>query len=255
MARRKKAPKPPKPPKPQKPQTIGFEDLPPELRNKVYHFAFVEDGPVFIKLEMFGYQPVPRFNVRGSISPVSPETRLIDFPVAFLVTNKALHEEASAVFYGANDFTYTMWSFQVCLREGARINIRHMRNVKLVEFKDMPGKDFAYITGPFTRAVESSNSPMALQRLEIAEESWLTPNVVVRLHGMLRAFKNLKPDVTVEESGVLDIVHFMSADGWRESKAFTLEMRGQVKELLEAEESEKISRKSQAKKRGKKARK
>lgn len=110
------------------PQQVGFLDLPRELRDYVYGFAFRVNGAILI------YSPNPyamRPTTKAMLirhkgeGPVEPQPLGNVIPMALPRACRQLHAECSAILYGANAFCIWFLSDTV-LKLGYRQLVRHM---------------------------------------------------------------------------------------------------------------------------------
>ncbi|CAO2655267.1 Nn.00g103310.m01.CDS01 [Neocucurbitaria sp. VM-36] len=89
------------------PQKVGFLDLPRELRDYVYGFAFRVHGAILIySPNPYAVPPITKAMLvrhKGE-GPVEPQPLGDLIPMALLRTCRQLHAECSAVLYGANAF-------------------------------------------------------------------------------------------------------------------------------------------------------
>ncbi|PZC93875.1 hypothetical protein A1F95_06965 [Pyrenophora tritici-repentis] len=91
-------------------QKIGFLDLPRELRDLIYGFAFRAEGAILIySRDPYAVRPLAKaMNIRHKGSgPIEPEPmRNGQIPVALVRTCRQLYAECSPVLYGSNTFAF-----------------------------------------------------------------------------------------------------------------------------------------------------
>jgi hypothetical protein len=89
---------------------VGFLDLPRELRDIIYEFAFRIKGAVLVySRDPFAVRPVTRaLNIRhGGEGPIEPQPLRNDqIPVALIRTCRQLRAESSPVFFGTNVLSF-----------------------------------------------------------------------------------------------------------------------------------------------------
>ncbi|CAG5181020.1 uncharacterized protein ALTATR162_LOCUS9553 [Alternaria atra] len=89
---------------------VGFLDLPRELRDLVYEFAFRIPGAILVySRDPFAVRPVARaMNIRhGGDGPIEPQPLSTgQIPVALWRTCRQLRAESSPVFYGTNVLSF-----------------------------------------------------------------------------------------------------------------------------------------------------
>lgn len=83
-------------------RTIRFEDLPPEIRNRIYHLALVEVGIDPIELHSFSFD---WFGWTRTTRRYEPEDQVCR-PAALLRVSRQVHAEAMPILYGANAFKF-----------------------------------------------------------------------------------------------------------------------------------------------------
>ncbi|EFQ85201.1 hypothetical protein PTT_19908 [Pyrenophora teres f. teres 0-1] len=91
-------------------QKMGFLDLPRELRDLIYEFAFRAEGAILIySRDPYAVRPLAKaMNIRHKGSgPIEPEPmRNGQIPVALVRTCRQLYAECSPVLYGINTFAF-----------------------------------------------------------------------------------------------------------------------------------------------------
>ncbi|KXS94051.1 hypothetical protein AC578_3384 [Pseudocercospora eumusae] len=211
-------------------QTTGasFEDLPPEIRNKIYHLALVDEDPILAVYhptrsnKCFLYSAAGGIRNHPSIRSLGPILR--GFPVQLLRTNKAIFIEAAKVFYGSN--TLVFWIGKAPLNYmdfffgpttthdlQPRSTLQYMRNIKLIELADHDS--IKKITKRFKEAAKSARKAgesMALKKMYVRKLHWKQDHIVAELVPMLRALRKCRPMESLESSGVLELVEFISWD-------------------------------------------
>ena len=90
---------------------MGFLDLPRELRDQIYHYAFCVSGAIFIYSLPYYAPPRPiaklvRYQNEG---PSEPQALGNALAMGLLQTCRQLHSEGSVVLYGTNRFR--VWLF------------------------------------------------------------------------------------------------------------------------------------------------
>ncbi|KXT15033.1 hypothetical protein AC579_4884 [Pseudocercospora musae] len=214
-------------------QTTGasFEDLPPEIRNKIYRLALVEPDPILAVCNPT-YHPT-RSNkctlysaasgIRNHATIRSLGPPMPAFPLQLLRTNKAVSHEASKVFYGSNSlvfwigkapFNYMDFFFGPIANDGpSRSTLPYMRNIKLIELADHDS--IKEVTKRFKEAAKQARKAgetMALKKMYVRKLQWKKDQIVAELVPMLRALRKCQPDESLESSGVIDLVEFISWD-------------------------------------------
>ncbi|EME80460.1 uncharacterized protein MYCFIDRAFT_177401 [Pseudocercospora fijiensis CIRAD86] len=209
---------------------VSFEAFPPEIRNKIYHFALVDTNPILAVNDPTKANKCQLYSAQGGIRnhpSIKSLPRMPGFPVQLLRCNKAISIEAAKIFYGANSLVFWIGKAPVnhmdfffgptqCPYTNAlqpRSTLPYMLNIKLIELADHDS--LAQITKRFKEAAKQarkSGENMALQKLYIRKLAWKQDELVAELVPMLRALRKLKPEKSLEESGVIELVEFISWD-------------------------------------------
>ncbi|KAF7195992.1 hypothetical protein HII31_02618 [Pseudocercospora fuligena] len=204
----------------------SFEDLPPEIRNKIYHYALVDEDPILAVYHPTKSNKCNLYSAAGGIrnhaSIRSLGPRMRGFPVQLLRTNKAISIEAAKVFYGSNTLVfwigkapvnYMDFFFGPTTNNLPRSTLAYMRNIKLIELADHDS--IKKITKRFkeaAKAARKAGETMALKKMYVRKLQWKQDQIVAELVPMLRALRKCQPKETLESSGVLELVEFISWD-------------------------------------------
>lgn len=151
-----------------------FEDLPPELRNQIYHFALVADSPITFERHVndatikarkrnpgaavrgrngtiYGLEATVRKIVRIKVD----HTRVFRFGAVqgagMLRANKATHNEARAILYACNNFKFKSTAAFRDFHDLASNAFHILEKVELVDTRDFtsaphPMAPFTYST-------------------------------------------------------------------------------------------------------------
>jgi len=108
---------------------VGFLDLPRELRDMIYEFAFRITGAVLVySRDPFAVRPVMRvLNIRhGGEGPIEPQPLCSgQIPVALIRTCRQLRAESSPVFFGSNVLSF--WALgNIDVGLANRLLVRHI---------------------------------------------------------------------------------------------------------------------------------
>lgn len=184
------------------------------------------------------------------------------FPTGLLLASKSIYSEAAPILYSNNCLHYAENSINRFFDPipslssrvlAPRTTIKWLRQNRIGHFKNMTtdyqsaAVDLRCITMPIVNATKAAirdGHKMALEMLEVRRLRWKMSNILPGLHAMLRQLRKLKPEKSLSESGVPDIVHFVAYDGLdapdkttANAAKYTLKIRSKLKALMEAEEA------------------
>ncbi|KAF2706029.1 hypothetical protein K504DRAFT_414171 [Pleomassaria siparia CBS 279.74] len=91
------------------PTRVGFLDLPAELREYIYDFAFRVQGTIFVYSDHRSRWPIMKGKIvkNKNEGPLEPRSVESSVPIALLRSCRQVHAESCGVLYGNN--TYQLW--------------------------------------------------------------------------------------------------------------------------------------------------
>lgn len=213
----------------------NFDDLPAVVQKKILRFALVEDRQILVHSSTTNGQNKSSFySIEHGVKDhgsLNAYPKLPGFLVALFTTKKSVRDVAIPILYGENKWIFWVGdapqnhlptffsSFQNVQTQQIwpRRTLRHFREIKLVELTTHT--DLIEITDPLKRAAEEAESlglPFRLRKLYIRKLQWTNADLAAQLAPMLieifKAKRKVAPGISVQSSGVLNIVELISWD-------------------------------------------